>query len=209
MACVAYTFTSFQDKSRVHKLRNRCHAHVSRNLQSQPAACVQSIPISTWVCLHISAWLLVVHWWRSKDAVLQDCMQMAKQTVQHMELLGQQAAAWQCVAHAESVAAEQESHASITQATSSLSLQQKAAEQLLQQQQYMLDNLDKWVSFVGASGKDAHFTLVPPALQQIAVRPFMLDNALNYLAAPSIDHRVTKQEQPKSAFAKLFTWKKK
>ena len=136
-------------------------------------------------------------------------MQTDQQAVQHMELLRQQAAAWQYVAHAESAAAEQESHEGITQATSSLSLQQKAAEQHRQQQQYMVDNLDKWTSFVGASGKDAHFTPTPPALQQVAVRPFMLDNALNYLAAPSIDHRVAKQEQPKSAFAKLFTWNKK
>ena len=142
-------------------------------------------------------------------AVLQDCTHVDEQAVQQMELLGQQAAAWQCVAHAESAAAEQESHESVTQATSSLSLQQKAAEQHRQQQQYMLDNLDKWGSFVGTSSKDAHFTPVPPALQQIAIRPFMLDNALNYLAAPSIDHRVAKQEQPKSAFAKLFTWNKK
>ncbi|KAL3135680.1 hypothetical protein ABBQ38_006152 [Trebouxia sp. C0009 RCD-2024] len=139
----------------------------------------------------------------------QDCTHVDEQAVQHMELLGQQAAAWQCVAHAESAAAEQESHESVTQATSSLSLQQKATEQHRQQQQYMLDNLDKWGSFVGVSGKDAHLTPVPPALQQIAIRPFMLDNALSYLAAPSIDHRVAKQEQPKSAFAKLFTWNKK
>lgn len=140
---------------------------------------------------------------------MQDCMHKDQQAVQHMELLGLQAAAWQCVAHAESAAAEQESHEGIAQATSSLSLQQKSAEQHRLQHQYMLDNLDQWASFVGASGKDAHFTPIPPVLQQVAVRPFMLDNALNYLAAPSIDHRVAKQEQPKSAFAKLFTWNKK
>ena len=140
---------------------------------------------------------------------MQDCMQMDQQAVQNMELLGLQAAAWQCVAHAESAATEQESHEGITQGTSSLSLQQKSAEQHRQQHQYMLDSLDQWASFVEVSGKDARFTPIPPALQQVAFRPFMLDNALNYLAAPSIDHRVAKQEQPKSAFAKLFTWNKK
>lgn len=145
----------------------------------------------------------------SQPAVMQDCMQMDQQAVQHMELLGQQAVAWQCVAHAESAAAEQESQEGMTQATSSLSFQHKSAEQHRQQQHYMLDHLDEWVSFVGASGKDAHFTPIPPALQQVAIRPFMLDNALNYLSAPSIEHRVAKQEQPKSAFAKLFTWNKK
>lgn len=134
---------------------------------------------------------------------------MDPQAVQHMELLGQQAVAWQCVAHAETIAAEQESQEGIAQATSSLSLQRSSAEQTRQQQQYMVDNMDQWVSFIGANGKDAHLTPIPPALQQLAVRPFMLDNALNYLAAPSIDHRVAKQEQPKSAFAKLFTWSKK
>ncbi len=135
-------------------------------------------------------------------------MQTDEQAVQRLQLLGQQAAAWQCVAHAESVASEQESQEGIAQATSSLSLQQKPAEQH-KQQQFMLDHLDQWMSFVGPSGKDAHLTSIPPLLQQVAVRPFMLDNALNYLAAPSIDHRVAKKEQPKSAFAKLFTWNKK
>ena len=145
----------------------------------------------------------------SQHAAVQDCMHMDPQAVQHMELLGQQAVAWQCVAHAETIAAEQESQEGIAQATSSLSLQRSSAEQTRQQQQYMVDNMDQWVSFIGANGKDAHLTPIPPALQQLAVRPFMLDNALNYLAAPSIDHRVAKQEQPKSAFAKLFTWSKK
>ena len=135
-------------------------------------------------------------------------MQVDHQAVQQLELLQQQAAAWQCVAHAESAAAEQESQDSIAEAAGSLSLQQKAAEQH-KQQQYMLDHLDSWTSFVAPSGKDAHFTPIPPALQQIPVRPFMLDNALNYLSAPSIEHRVAKQEQPKSAFAKLFTWNKR
>ena len=139
---------------------------------------------------------------------MQDCMQLDQQAVKHMELLSQQAAAWQCVAHAESAAAEQESQEGVMQATSSLSLQQKASEQH-KQQQYMLDHLGNWASFVGPTGKDAHFTPLPPALQQVAVRPFMLDNALNYLTAPSVEHRVAKQEQPKSAFAKLFTWNKK
>lgn len=139
---------------------------------------------------------------------MQDCVQVDEQAVQRLQLLGQQAAAWQCVAHAESIAAEQESQEGIAQATGSLSLQQKPTDQH-KQQQLMLDHLEQWVSFVGPSGKDAHFTAIPPALQQVAVRPFMLDNALNYLAAPSIDHRVAKKEQPKSAFAKLFTWNKK
>ena len=135
-------------------------------------------------------------------------MQVNQQAVQHTQLLGQQAAAWQCVAHAESAAAEQESQEGVAQATSSLSLQHKLAEQH-KQQHYMLDHLESWTSFVGSHGKDAHFTPLPPALQHVAVRPFMLDNALNYLAAPSIEHRIAKQEQPKSAFAKLFTWNRK
>jgi len=139
---------------------------------------------------------------------MQDCVQVDQQAVQRLQLLEQQAAAWQCVAHAESIATEQESQEGIAQATGNLSLQQKPSDQH-KQQQFMLDHLDQWVSFVGPSGKDARFTPIPPALQQVAVRPFMLDNALNYLAAPSIDHRVAKQEQPKSAFAKLFTWNKK
>jgi hypothetical protein len=139
---------------------------------------------------------------------MQDCVEVDEQAVQRLQLLEQQAAAWQCVAHAESIASEQESQEGIAQATGNLSLQQKPSDQH-KQQQFMLDHLDQWVSFVGPGGKDARFTPIPPALQQVAVRPFMLDNALNYLAAPSIDHRVAKQEQPKSAFAKLFAWNKK
>ena len=142
------------------------------------------------------------------NALLQDCAQVDSGAVKKLQLLQQQAAAWQCVAHAESVAAEQETQEGMTQATSSLSLQHRLADQH-KQQQFMLDNLDSWVSFVGAGGKDAKFTSIPPVLQQVAIRPLMLDNALNYLEAPSVDHRVAKKEQPKSAFAKLFTWGKK
>ena len=138
---------------------------------------------------------------------LQDCMQVDNEAVQRLQLLEQQATAWQGVAHAESVASEQESQEGIAQATGSLSLQQKGADQH-RQHQYMLDHLEQWTSFVAANGKDARFTSLPPVLQQVAIRPFMLDNALNHLAAPSIDHRVAKKEQPKSAFAKLFSWGK-
>ena len=133
---------------------------------------------------------------------------MDSDAVQKLQLLQQQAAAWQCVAHAESVAAEQETQEGMTQATSSLSLQQRPADQY-RQPQFMLENLDCWASFVGPGGRDAKFTSIPPVLQQVAIRPLMLDNALNYLDAPSVDHRVAKKEQPKSAFAKLFTWGKK
>ena len=133
---------------------------------------------------------------------------MDSEAVQRLQLLQQQSAAWQCVAHAESVASEQETHEGMAQATSNLSLQHKPTEQH-RQQQFLLDNLDQWTSFVGPNGKDAKFASIPPVLQQVAIRPLMLDNALNHLEAPSVDHRVAKKEQPKSAFAKLFTWGKK
>ena len=141
--------------------------------------------------------------------MLQDCANVDAQAVQRLQQLVEQAAAWQCVAHAEYAAAEQEAQEGVTYATGSLSLQpqQKASDQ--KQAKFLLDSLDVWTSFAGENGKHAHFTPIPPALQQVPVRPFMLDNALNYIEAPSVEHRVAKQEQPKSAFAKLFTWGRK
>lgn len=140
---------------------------------------------------------------------LQDCAQVDARAVQQLRKLTEQAAAWQCVSHAEYAAAEQEAQNGVTQATSALSLQpqQKGPEQ--KQFKFLLENLDVWTSFAGDSSKQAHFAPIPPLLQQVAVRPFMLDNALNYVVAPSVEHRVAKQEQPKSAFAKLFTWGRK
>ena len=140
---------------------------------------------------------------------MQDCAHADALVVQKLQQLVEQAAAWQCVAHAEYAAAEQEAQNGVTQATSSLSLQPQQKPMDQKQPKYLLQSLDVWSSFAGESGKNAHFTPIPPALQQVAVRPFMLDNALTYIEAPSIEHRVAKQEQPKSAFAKLFTWGRK
>lgn len=140
---------------------------------------------------------------------LQDCAQVDATAVQRLQQLVEQSAAWQCVAHAEYEAAQQEVQNGITQATSTLSLQPQHPSSDQKQSKFLLDSLDSWMSFAGENGKQAHFTPIPPALQQVAVRPFMLDNALNYIEAPSVEHRVAKQEQPKSAFAKLFTWGRK
>lgn len=145
----------------------------------------------------------------SLSAAVQDCANVDSQSVQQLQHLVQQAGAWQCVAHAEHAAAEQELQEGVTQAASSLSLQPQQKPTDEKYNKYLLDSMDSWTSFAGLSSKQARLAAIPPALQQVAVRPFMLDNALNHVQAPSIEHRVAKQDQPKSAFSRLFTWGKK
>ena len=45
---------------------------------------------------------------------------------------------------------------------------------------------------------------VPPRPVAVAVRPFMLDSALNYVQLPSLEHRY-KKEEAKSTFSRIFT----
>ena len=70
----------------------------------------------------------------------------------------------------------------------------------------LVQGLDSWQSFAGEGGQHARIAQLPPPLQSMPVRPFMLDQALNHLPVPSISHRVAKKEEQKGAFAKLFSW---
>lgn len=70
----------------------------------------------------------------------------------------------------------------------------------------LVQGLDSWQSFAGEGGQHARIAQLPPLLQSMPVRPFMLDQALNHLPVPSISHRVAKKEEQKGTFAKLFSW---
>lgn len=70
---------------------------------------------------------------------------------------------------------------------------------------YLVDNLDRWESFAGGEGRPARLCRVPPQPASVAVRPFMLDSALNYIQAPSLEHRTAKEES-KSTFSRIFAW---
>lgn len=70
---------------------------------------------------------------------------------------------------------------------------------------YLVDNLDRWESFAGGEGRPTRLCRVPPQPASVAVRPFMLDSALNYIQAPSLEHRTAKEEA-KSTFSRIFTW---
>lgn len=71
--------------------------------------------------------------------------------------------------------------------------------------QYLLDNPDTWESFAGGDGKPPRLFPIPPRLAQIAARPFMLDSAEGFVKAPSLEHRV-KKEESKSTFSRIFAW---
>jgi hypothetical protein len=70
---------------------------------------------------------------------------------------------------------------------------------------FLLDDLDRWESFAGGEGKPPRLFPVPPPPARVAARPFMLDSALNYVTAPSLEHRI-KKEEAKSTFSRIFTW---
>lgn len=70
---------------------------------------------------------------------------------------------------------------------------------------YLVDSVDRWESFAGGEGRPARLCPVPPRLAPVAVRPFMLDSALNYIRAPPLEHRTAKEEA-KSTFSRIFTW---
>ena len=74
----------------------------------------------------------------------------------------------------------------------------------------MEDNLDKWAAFAGAGKEDARICRVPPALHTLPVRPIVLDTALNYVEAPSLEHRLPKKQQGQqgsSMVSRLFGWR--
>ena len=71
---------------------------------------------------------------------------------------------------------------------------------------YMLDGLLRWESFAGgqAGNPPPHLCAVPPRPSAVPARPFLLDSALGYINAPTLEHRMPK-EAAKGTFARLFT----
>lgn len=68
-----------------------------------------------------------------------------------------------------------------------------------------MDDLDSWKSYAGDEAEPARLAPIPPRLQLIPVRPFLLDNALNYIEPPDLEQRIPKQEK-KSTIGRLFGW---
>ena len=68
-----------------------------------------------------------------------------------------------------------------------------------------MDDLGSWKSYAGDESEPARLAPIPPRLQAIPVRPFLLDSALNYIEPPDLSHRIPKQEK-KSTIGRLFGW---
>ncbi|BDA49634.1 Signal recognition particle subunit SRP68 [Coccomyxa sp. Obi] len=135
------------------------------------------------------------------EAAWDDLERPSTEALAELASLKAQCQAWRCAAHAECIGqrilAEQEAQEGIDK----LGLDAKPAASA----RYLVDNLDRWESFAGGEGRPARLCPVPPRLAPVAVRPFMLDSALNYIRAPPLDHRTAKEEA-KSTFSRIFTW---
>lgn len=70
---------------------------------------------------------------------------------------------------------------------------------------YLLDDLDSWVSYAGDESQPPKLAPIPPRLQLIPVRPFLLDDALSYIKPPDFSSRIPKQEK-KSTIGRIFGW---
>ncbi|KAK9814357.1 hypothetical protein WJX72_004470 [[Myrmecia] bisecta] len=136
----------------------------------------------------------------------QECAKADQAALDDLEALRSQALAFRCVAHAEWFAEQQRAKDGVADGMGAISLAGQAAEPQPEAAAYLLDNLTRWESFAGVSGKDAKIFPVPAPLQALPVRPFMLDSALNCIQQPSLDHRLAKEEK-KSTFSRLFSWK--
>ncbi|CAL5220684.1 g2733 [Coccomyxa viridis] len=121
------------------------------------------------------------------------------QALKDLQALKEQAVAWRCVAHAESIAQNKLAEQRAQEGMGDLGLETK------HKAVYLLDNLDSWESYAGSESQPARIYPVPPPLQSLAVRPFMLDSALSFVQPPSLEHRV-KKEEAKSTFSRIFTW---
>ncbi|KAK9904768.1 hypothetical protein WJX75_002167 [Coccomyxa subellipsoidea] len=135
------------------------------------------------------------------EAAWDDLERPSTDALAELNALKTQSQAWQCAAHAEYLAqqvlAEQEAQEGIDK----MGLDAKPAAAA----RYLVDDLDRWESFAGGESRPARLCRVPPQPASVAVRPFMLDSALNYIQAPSLEHRTAKEEF-KSTFSRIFAW---
>ena len=71
---------------------------------------------------------------------------------------------------------------------------------------YLLQGLNRWESFAGSGSQPPRFYPIPPPPKQIAVRPFLLDAALNYIEQPTLKHRIKAEEAVGTFASRLFGW---
>ena len=72
-------------------------------------------------------------------------------------------------------------------------------------EKYLLDDLESWKSYAGNDSEPARLAPIPPRLQLLQAKPFLLDCALDYIKPPDLSHRIPKEEK-KSAIGRLFGW---
>lgn len=72
---------------------------------------------------------------------------------------------------------------------------------------YLLDELERWEAFAGEPGQEPRLFPVPPRLDLIPMRPFLLDAAQSFITAPSLEHRLQPQQKA-GGIASLFGWRK-
>eukprot|EP01025_Chloroclados_australasicus_P034771 TRINITY_DN3550_c0_g1_i1.p1 TRINITY_DN3550_c0_g1~~TRINITY_DN3550_c0_g1_i1.p1 ORF type:complete len:638 (+),score=76.85 TRINITY_DN3550_c0_g1_i1:26-1915(+) len=133
-----------------------------------------------------------------------------------MEKLKQKALAFQIVVKVEVDIAKQKETKSVHQGLQKVNINQEAdnGTQKQQKQQetirYLVDNLDKWESFVGQNAKNARVFKIPPNPEMIPMRPILLNTAEQYIQMPSLKHRYTqKQESMLSGVSRFLGFGKK
>lgn len=126
----------------------------------------------------------------------------------------EKAAAFAVAAAAEVRAEEQEEQEGLAGGVKGMALREGRgatdAEGQLQRQadKFLLANVDKWQSFAGDGGREPRLCQVPPPLESLPARPFVLDAAQNYVSTPSLGHRYASRRtvEKTSTFSKLFGW---
>lgn len=73
------------------------------------------------------------------------------------------------------------------------------------QDKYLMDDLESWKSYAGDDTEPPRLAPIPPRLQLLQAKPFLLDCALDYIQAPDLSHRIPK-EAKKSTIGRLFGW---
>nr|XP_024397376.1 signal recognition particle subunit SRP68-like isoform X2 [Physcomitrium patens] len=104
--------------------------------------------------------------------------------------------------HARAVADDSKVHESLQKGVASMKLKEQTSNEV----QFLVDNLEKFEAFVGASGsKDPpRIAQIPPPFQSVPCRPIVLDTALTTLEFPSLQGRLKKLEKKSSSFFGLW-----
>lgn len=138
---------------------------------------------------------------RAAEALTQheDCARPNAAAIKALEELKLRAGAWGIVAHARALAADEQ----VAQDIKDMKLAEDGIRDI--PVKYLLDDLESWTSYAGSETEPARLAPLPPRLQPIAARPFLLDCALNYIKPPDLSHRLPKEEK-KSTIGRLFGW---